>query len=79
VAVTLSTNLSMLVPATPANIGVFHAAAAAPLLAAGVSSDHAVAYAVLAHAVNTVPPILIGSVCALGAGDVLSWRHSPAA
>ena len=63
IIVTLSTNFSMLVPATPANIGVFHAAAAAPLLAMGTPSDLSVAYAVLVHAVNTVPPIAVGVAC----------------
>ena len=62
----------MLVPATPANIGIFHAAAAGPLLAAGVASDQAVSYAVLAHAVNTVPPIVIGFVCMVSASSLLS-------
>lgn len=75
IAVTLSTNLSMAIPTTPAHIGIFHAAAAAPLLAAGTSADHAVAYAVLVHAVNTVPSMLIGLVCLLITGNVLRWRH----
>lgn len=61
--VTLSTNISMLVPATPANIGVFHAAAAAPLIAFGAPADLSVAYAVLVHAVNTVPPMAVGALC----------------
>lgn len=68
IGVTVATNLSMLIPATPANLGIFHVAAAAPLLAAGISPDQAVAYAVLAHAVNTVPPIVIGAACAVAAG-----------
>lgn len=74
VAVTLSTNLSMAIPTTPAHIGIFHAAAAAPLLAAGTSSDHAVAYAVLVHAVNTVPAMLIGLVCLLVTSNLIPWR-----
>lgn len=70
--VTLSTNLSMLAPATPGGIGIFHAAAAAPLLVAGVSSEVAVAYALLVHVVNTVPPMLVGAA-GLG-GPVLLAR-----
>lgn len=62
VIVTLSTNLSMLAPATPGGIGLFHAAAAAPLLVAGYSSELAVAYALLVHVINTVPPMLVGAV-----------------
>ncbi len=71
VIVTLSTNLSMLAPATPGGIGLFHAAAAAPLLVAGMSSEVAVAYALLVHVVNTVPPMLIGAL-GLGAPAVAS-------
>lgn len=78
IAVTLSTNLSMAIPTTPAHIGIFHAAAAAPLLAAGTSADYAVAYAVLVHAVNTVPSVVIGLVCLLVTGNVLRWRRADA-
>lgn len=60
--VVLSTNLSMLAPATPGGIGLFHAAAAAPLLVAGHSTEVAVAYALLVHVINTVPPMLIGAI-----------------
>lgn len=79
VAVTLSTNLSMLLPAAPANIGIFHAAAAAPLMASGVSADHSVAYAVLAHGVNTLPPIVIGLVCLALTRDLLPGFARPRA
>jgi len=61
IAVTLATNLAMLVPAAPANLGTFHAAAAAPLLAVNVPGEVAVAYALLAHLLNTVPPSLVGA------------------
>lgn len=61
VVVTLATNFAMLAPATPGGIGIVHAAAAAPLLVAGMSSEVAVAYAILVHAVNTVPPMLVGA------------------
>lgn len=60
--VTLSTNLSMMAPATPGGIGLFHAAAAAPLLVAGTTSEVAVAYALLVHAMNTVPPMIVGAI-----------------
>lgn len=61
VVVTLATNFAMLAPATPGGIGIVHAAAAAPLLVAGMSSEMAVAYAILVHAINTVPPMLVGA------------------
>lgn len=70
VVVTLATNVAMMAPAAPANIGVFHAAAAAPLLATGVATELAVAYAILVHAVNTIPPMLVGAIC-LGGSAVL--------
>ncbi len=75
VAVTLSTNLSMAIPTAPAHIGVFHAAAAAPLLASGASSDSALAYAVLVHAVNTVPAMLIGLACLLATSRLIPRRR----
>src|SRR3546814_1148769 len=59
----LATNLSMLAPATPGGIGIFHAAAAGPLLIAGMDSDVAVAYAILVHAMNTIPPMIFGAAC----------------
>ena len=64
VIVTAVTNLSMLVPATPGHLGVFHAAAAAPLLAYGVSGEVAVAYAITSHAVNTLPAVALGGALA---------------
>ncbi|MCA9855846.1 MAG: flippase-like domain-containing protein [Dehalococcoidia bacterium] len=76
VIVTLSTNLSMLAPATPGGIGLFHAAAAAPLLVAGVSSDVAVAYALLVHVINTVPPMLVGAVGLAGPSLAARFRRA---
>lgn len=72
VVVTLATNLSLLAPATPAGIGLFHAAAAAPLMLVGFSRELAVAYALLLHVMNTVPPMVVGAV-GLGA-PLLSSR-----
>ena len=68
VVVTLATNVSMLVPAAPANVGLAHAAGAAPLVAWGLPADLSVAYAVLVHAVNTVPPTLVGLGCLVMTG-----------
>ncbi|MEX2376278.1 MAG: lysylphosphatidylglycerol synthase domain-containing protein, partial [Dehalococcoidia bacterium] len=50
-------------PATPANVGIFHAAAATPLLLAGYPAEVAVAFAVIVHAVNTIPPMVVGVAC----------------
>jgi len=75
----LSTNLSMLAPATPGGIGLFHAAAAAPLLVAGMSSEVAVAYALLVHVINTVPPMLVGAACLGGPELAARLRGKPPA
>lgn len=77
VIVTVMTNLAMLVPATPASIGTFHAAAVTPLLAMGASREVAVAYALLAHVVNSVPPTVIGLSCLAFVGLPRWERRSP--
>ncbi|MPZ99235.1 MAG: hypothetical protein GEU80_07825 [Dehalococcoidia bacterium] len=64
VIVTAATNLAMLFPATPGHLGVYHAAAAAPLLAYGVSGEVAVAFAITSHAVNTLPAVALGGALA---------------
>jgi len=79
VVVVLSTNFSMLAPATPGGIGLFHAAAAAPLLVAGISPEVAVAYALLVHVTNTVPPMLVGAACLAGPELATRLRGTPSA
>ncbi|MBX7110645.1 MAG: flippase-like domain-containing protein [Dehalococcoidia bacterium] len=56
-----STNLAMLVPSSPAQIGVYHAAATLTLVAFGVDRSVAVSFSVLSHLVNVVPVSLVGA------------------
>jgi uncharacterized protein (TIRG00374 family) len=62
VLITCTTNLVMLLPSSPAAIGVFHVAATASLLPFGVPHPMALSFAILAHLVNVVPVSLIGAV-----------------
>jgi uncharacterized membrane protein YbhN (UPF0104 family) len=51
-------------PAGPAGIGVFEASIQAALIAYGVSASTALSYAVVLHAINFLPLILIGAASA---------------
>ncbi len=61
VVVTCTTNLSMLVPASPGHIGVYHAAATLTLVVGGVDSGSAASFAVLSHLVNVLPVSIAGA------------------
>jgi glycosyltransferase 2 family protein len=61
IVVGCSTNLAMLVPSSPAQIGVYHAAATLTLVAFGVDETAAVSFSVLSHLVNVVPVSLVGA------------------
>jgi uncharacterized protein (TIRG00374 family) len=50
----------MVIPSTSGGIGVFHAVATGALLLFGVSPEKALAYAVISHAVDFFPNILLG-------------------
>jgi uncharacterized membrane protein YbhN (UPF0104 family) len=69
IVVGCSTNLAMLVPSSPAQIGVYHAAATLTLVAFGVDRSAAVSFSVLSHLVNVVPVSLVGA--ALLVADLL--------
>jgi uncharacterized protein (TIRG00374 family) len=49
------------IPAGPAGVGVFEASIQAALIAYGVSASTALSYAVVLHAINFLPVILIGA------------------
>jgi uncharacterized membrane protein YbhN (UPF0104 family) len=76
VVVGCSTNLAMLVPSSPAQIGVYHAAATLTLVAFGVDRSAAVSFSILSHLVNVVPVSLVGA--ALLMADLLFRRNRPA-
>ena len=63
--VLIVTNLAMVVPATAGSIGVFEAATRLALAAYGVGASAALSYAIVLHALNLVPYILLGAI-ALG-------------
>jgi uncharacterized membrane protein YbhN (UPF0104 family) len=59
-------NLVLLLPTTPAQIGVLEVGAVAALGAFGVDDAAALAFALLYHAAHVVPPTLVGGVLLLG-------------
>ena len=72
-AVLLAVNVTALVPATPANVGVFQAACVAVLTGAyGVSAADALGYGIVLQAVEVTTAVLMGVPALLGEG--LSWR-----
>ncbi len=72
-AVLLAVNVTALVPATPANIGVFQAACVAVLSGAyGVSAADALGYGIVLQAVEVATAVLLGIPALVGEG--LSWR-----
>jgi len=60
--VTVAIGLSMILPSPPGAIGVFEGAALIALKAYGVPHSEALPYALVLHAVNLVPFILVGAV-----------------
>lgn len=58
--VLLAVNLAALIPGLPANIGPFEMACVLALGATGVGRDHALGFAILYHALHTLPVTLAG-------------------
>jgi uncharacterized protein (TIRG00374 family) len=58
--VMVATNLAMVIPSSPAAIGVFEAAVLVALKPYGVNRSAALSYAVVVHALNSIPFILLG-------------------
>jgi phosphatidyl-myo-inositol alpha-mannosyltransferase len=71
-AVLLAVNVSAVLPATPANVGVFQAACLVVLAAYGVGASTALAYGILLQAVEVVTAVGLGIPALLGEG--LTWR-----
>ena len=72
IVITCTTNLVMLVPSSPGYVGVFHAAATLSLLPFGIDSDVALAFALVAHLVNVLPPSILGAIFLAFERDMLS-------
>ena len=72
-AVLLAVNVTALVPATPANVGVFQAACVAVLSGAyGISAADALGYGIVLQAVELTTAVVMGVPALLGEG--LTWR-----
>ena len=72
-AVLFAVNVTAVLPATPANVGVFQAACVAVLVGAyHVSTPDAIAYGIVLQAVEVATALLMGVPALLNEG--LSWR-----
>lgn len=60
--VVVATNLAQVLPSSPGALGVFEAAAQLALGAFGIDESSALSYAILLHAVNFFPFVLVGYV-----------------
>ena len=60
--VVIGVGLAMILPASPASLGVFEAAVVLTLGAYGISDSRALPYALVLHAVNFFPYVLVGAV-----------------
>lgn len=73
--VMVATNLAMLIPSSPAALGVFEAATVVALGAYGVDDSRALSYAVVLHGLNFLPFVLVGLVLVQGYG-IQVWREA---
>ena len=60
--VVIATNLVLILPSSPAAVGVFEAATLVALKAYGVDDSSALSYAIVVHAANVLPFVLLGYV-----------------
>ena len=60
VLVVVATNLAMVLPSSPAAVGVYEAAVLLALSAYGIEESRALSYAVVLHALNVLPFVALG-------------------
>jgi phosphatidylinositol alpha-mannosyltransferase len=73
-AVLFAVNVTAVIPATPANVGVFQAACVAVLAGAyHVPSADALAYGIVLQAVEVATAVIMGAPALVGEG--LSWKE----
>ena len=73
-AVLFAVNVTAVVPATPANVGVFQAACVAVLVGAyHVSTPDAIAYGIVLQAIEVAAALIMGLPALVNEG--LSWRQ----
>jgi uncharacterized protein (TIRG00374 family) len=73
--VVITINLALILPSSPAAVGVFEAATLLALDAYGVSESAALSYALVLHALNFLPFVAVGVVLVRGG----RWRARPPA
>jgi phosphatidyl-myo-inositol alpha-mannosyltransferase len=72
--VLFAVNVTAVIPATPANVGIFQAACVAVLAGAyHVSTPEAIAYGIVLQAVEVAAALIMGLPALLNEG--LSWRE----
>ena len=64
--VVVATNLAMILPSSPAALGVFEAATVVALKAFGVDDSLALSYALVLHALNLIPYLVVGPLVLRG-------------
>jgi uncharacterized protein (TIRG00374 family) len=60
--VAIAVNIGMILPSSPAAVGVFEASVLVALSAYGVSKEQALSYALVVHVLNFVPFIIVGAL-----------------
>jgi glycosyltransferase 2 family protein len=60
--VVVATNLAMVLPSSPAALGVFEAATVVALSAFGIDDSLGLSYALVLHALNVLPYLLVGAI-----------------
>ncbi len=58
----IATNFAMILPSSPAALGVFEAAVVVALGAFGIDESEALSYALVLHALNLVPYLVVGAL-----------------
>ena len=76
VLVAIAVNIGMILPSSPAAVGVFEAAVLVALDAYGVPKEQALSFALVAHALNVVPFLVAGPLV-LHAHAVSLGRANP--
>jgi uncharacterized protein (TIRG00374 family) len=59
----LANTFAIMLPSGPATLGVYEASVQVALIALGISASTALSYAVVLHAVNFFPVLLLGAAC----------------
>ena len=58
--IVVATNLAMIIPSSPGAVGIFEAATLVSLDAYGIGKSEGISYAIVLHALNLFPFIVVG-------------------